>query len=208
MRTKLTFALLSAAICFPAVLVFAADPKPDEKKEAEARAFIEEAEKRREAQGLRKLTDKEKDQLLELGGFLAAEMLLRRERMNLMRQIALALKAYANDDVAEQLFPTRLGELVDKEYVRDPKVFIDPANPNPPALRLGVDVDAKSDYAYEGKGLKDDGDAEKIILYCKGRDGRGRTVFFCDGHGEWIPEDEFRKRLAAQRAAVKEGLLK
>jgi hypothetical protein len=111
-----------------------------------------------------------------------------------LRQIVLALKAAANDDVATQKFPERLSTLVNMQYVSDVKMFSAPGVAN--KIQRAEDVDEKSDYDYAAAGQQDTGDGDLMVIFDKPavHDGKGRHVGFADGHIQWIDEEEFKKR--------------
>jgi prepilin-type processing-associated H-X9-DG protein len=115
-----------------------------------------------------------------------------------LRQLVLALKAFANDD-DDGKFPAKLSKLVEDDYVTDLKVFIAPKSAT--KIQDADEVDAKSDFTYEGAGKADDGDGDTIIIYDKAgaHDGKGRHVGFADGHVQWMEESAFKKALEAQR---------
>ncbi|GEM_PF-3099713 len=119
---------------------------------------------------------------------------------NNLRQLLLALKAFANDD-DDGKFPDKLSTLIEQEYIGDLKVFIAPKSET--KIKDADEVDAKSDFIYEGAGREDDGDGDAIIIYDKAgaHDGKGRHVGFADGHVQWLEEGAFRKALEAQRKA-------
>jgi hypothetical protein len=167
-------------------------PTPD------VQQFIEAAQHRREAQGLPPLTPEEINQLLTLSGFASREQVTREMCQQRMRQIALAAKAAAWDNPREKAFPPSLAWLVEKGYLRDLKVFVDPSNPNPPIIQNALDTDDKSDFVYVGAGLVDS-DTPKIILYSKRHHGKVRNVVFTDGRSVWMQEDEFQTQLRREQ---------
>jgi prepilin-type processing-associated H-X9-DG protein len=116
-----------------------------------------------------------------------------------LRQLLLALKAFANDD-DDSKFPDKLSTLVEDEYVADVKIFIAPKSAT--KIKDASEVDAKSDFTYEGAGKVDDGNGDAIIIYDKAgsHEGKGRHVGFADGHVQWVEEAQFKKMLDAQRA--------
>lgn len=118
---------------------------------------------------------------------------------NNLRQLVLALKAFANDD-DDGKFPDKLSKLVEEDYVNDLKLFIAPKSST--NIKDADEVDAKSDFTYEGAGKVDDGDGDTIIIYDKAgsHEGKGRHVGFADGHVQWMEEAAFKKALDAQRA--------
>jgi prepilin-type processing-associated H-X9-DG protein len=118
---------------------------------------------------------------------------------NNLRQLILALKAFA-DDADDSRFPDKLSALVEEDYIADVKVFIAPKSAT--KIKDADEVDAKSDFTYEGAGKVDDGDGDTIIIYDKAgsHEGKGRHVAFADGHVQWVEEGEFKKLLEAQRA--------
>jgi prepilin-type N-terminal cleavage/methylation domain-containing protein len=141
-----------------------------------------------------------------LAGMLLPVLGLAREKANRnnclgqLRQIALAAKAYANDDIQNQYFPFIGGTtfanvtfsltLVAREYVKDQKVFRCPSDKNldPSAQNLGAKTNS---YSILGGTLtKDDGGTDTPILAdnqgSQSPHGTaGQNVFFSDGHGIW-----------------------
>jgi prepilin-type processing-associated H-X9-DG protein len=118
---------------------------------------------------------------------------------NNLRQLILALKAFAEDD-DDNKFPEKLSALVEDDYISDLKVFIAPKSAT--QIKDASEVDTKTDFTYEGAGKVDDGDGDTIIIYDKAgaHEGKGRHVAFADGHVQWMEEAEFKKLLEAQRA--------
>ncbi len=134
-----------------------------------------------------------------------------------LRQIALACKAYAEDNdgrfPAAADGPTSLQLLV-PTYIDNAKVFKCPFGGTARYLdfRGGTVSEKSTDYAYE-RGLRADMPGEFILAYDKtprdhhGPGDPGRHVAYINGWGAYYPtgcEQEFQRRLAAQRKAIAE----
>lgn len=141
-----------------------------------------------------------------LAGMLLPVLGLAREKANRnnclgqLRQICLAMKAYANDDVQNQFFPYIPGTttsnsvfsitLLAKDYVKDTKVFRCPSdkNLNPSAAFPSAKTNSYSIVA--GTLTKDDGGTDTPILAdavgtTTPHGTAGHNVFYADGHGGW-----------------------
>jgi hypothetical protein len=118
-----------------------------------------------------------------------------------LNQIGKALQMYS-DAPENKGLPASLSTLY-PNYVADRTVFL---NPNDPAYdhkvkelkaAKGVSI---IDYAYE-PGLNIN-DALDIVAYEKVPVGGGRNVLVLGGSVEYVPEADFQKRLAEQRARL------
>jgi prepilin-type processing-associated H-X9-DG protein len=123
-----------------------------------------------------------------LAGMLLPVLGLARQKANRhnclaqMRQVMLASKAFANDDIQNSMFPPDLQELVKGDYIKDTKIFQCPSSRS---VVNPADVDATSNYIYLGNGLQDDGDTDLIVIYCKAHGTAGCNVGYADGHLNW-----------------------
>ncbi len=109
-----------------------------------------------------------------------------------LRQIALACQVYADDN--DGWFPTDIEQL-DLAFADDRNVFKCPS---------AAPDDGSVSYVLV-PGLSEKMPAEFMLAYDKAENhqGAGCNVAFVDGHVEWRrAKGDFRKTLAAQRAAV------
>ncbi len=129
-----------------------------------------------------------------------------------LRQIGLAIQMYAEDN--DGWFSPSFKELF-PNYIDNPKVFSCPAYPSSwEDFSPGGTVTAKSSSYVYIRGLRADTPADFVLAFDKLRNHTkektgeppGRNVVFADAHVEWWParrEEEFQRKLAAQREAVK-----
>ena len=144
---------------------------------------------------------------------LAKEKANRNNCMGQLRQVALAWKAYANDDTVSAYFPNDgsiaysnavfYDKLVAKEYIKDIKIFRCPSDKNlnvlpSTAATSSLTATKQNSYSciYPKNGVvttfsvKDDGGTDTPILAdsqgttkCHGS--AGQNMFYSDGHGVW-----------------------
>jgi prepilin-type processing-associated H-X9-DG protein len=108
-----------------------------------------------------------------------------------MRQIGLALKMYANDDVRNNAFPPDLVTLT-KAGMLEPDAFVCPSSNDMVAGGTGWESSMTPgsgfcSYIYV-PGLTDRASADAILLYepITNHDGDGSNVLFVDGRVEWV----------------------
>ncbi len=141
-----------------------------------------------------------------LAGMLLPVLGLAREKANRnnclgqLRQICLAMKAYANDDVQNQVFPYVAGTttanavfsstLLAKDYVKDPKVLRCPSDKNLTPSAIFPTARTNSYSIVAGTLTKDDSGTDTPILAdavgtTTPHGTAGHNVFYSDGHGGW-----------------------
>ncbi len=165
-----------------------------------------------------------------LAGMLLPVLGLAREKANRnnclgqLRQIALAAKAYANDDITNQYFPftqasTTSNAMFDttlraKEYVKDTKVFKCPSDKKLSPSATLSQAGGNSYSIVGGTLTKDDGGTDTPILADdQGVSDRphgtaGQNVFFSDGHGIWKSQATLSSEFPGFNKGAREWLLR
>ena len=106
-----------------------------------------------------------------------------------LKQLSFGLMVYRQDRDGE--LPASLAELY-PDYLDDADVLVCPADRNPMDIGKGL----KSSYYYVGKISAWRAGPMVIVAYDKrGNHRDGRNAAFVDGHVEFIPEADFRRRL-------------
>ena len=114
---------------------------------------------------------------------------------NNLRQIGLGMAMYTTDH--EDAWPDSLEDLVTAGYFDSDEVFTCPVQLD--SEDFGEDSVSGYEYRKPPAGA---GESCMVVYDRQPAHRGGRNVLFVDAHIEWLPEEEFQRRLAEQESAA------